>query len=114
MLTGRRRVILMSLLALFLVACLALPTYACSSIIVGKNASATGEVLFGHNEDNGGRLVMPVYVVPRMRHGPGTMITFEEGRARIPQVEETGRLSGQRPVRPGAHPLAASSSTSGG
>lgn len=65
------------------------PPDACSSIIVGKDASATGEVLFGHNEDNGGRLVMPQYYVPRMQHAPGTLLVLEGNRAKIPQVEET-------------------------
>ena len=27
---------------------------ACSTVIVGKDASATGNILVGHNEDNGG------------------------------------------------------------
>lgn len=60
-----------------------------TSIIVGKNASATGEVILAQNEDNGGRLVMPQYYVPRMQHEPDEYITFEPGSALIPQVEET-------------------------
>lgn len=85
-----RRLLLSMALTFVLVVGLALPAYAdCSTIIVGKNASATGEVLLGHNEDNGGRLVMPLYIMPRMTHEPGEMIVMEETAAPIPQVEQT-------------------------
>ncbi len=60
----------------------------CSSVIVGKSASATGEVLFGHNEDNGDN-VMLQYRVPRMTHQPGEFVTFGDSAAQIPQVEQT-------------------------
>lgn len=60
----------------------------CSTIIVGKDASKTGHVIVGHNEDDLDVVVLP-YVVPRMKHQPGEMLYFEEGRAMIPQVEET-------------------------
>lgn len=60
----------------------------CSSIIVGKDASATGEVLFGHNEDNGDN-VMLQYRVPRMTHEPGEFVTFGDSPAQIPEVEQT-------------------------
>jgi dipeptidase len=66
-----------------------LPVDACTSVIVGKNISETGEVLLGHNEDNGGRLVMLQYKVPRMKHQAGEIITLENGKAQIPQVAET-------------------------
>jgi dipeptidase len=85
-----RRLVLSAVLTFVLVIGLALPAYAdCSSIIVGKNASETGEVLLGHNEDNGGLIVMPLYIMPRMTHEPGEMIVMEANRAQIPQVEET-------------------------
>ncbi len=61
----------------------------CSAIIVGKKASATGEVLFGHNEDDSGNNVMVQYKVPRATHEPGEFLTFEPTCAKIPQVEET-------------------------
>lgn len=85
-----RQLALSAVLVFVLVLGLALPAYAdCSSIIVGKNVSETGEVLLGHNEDNGGRLVMPLYIMPRMTHEPGEYIIMEEAAAPIPQVEET-------------------------
>ncbi|HHW27563.1 MAG TPA: dipeptidase [Firmicutes bacterium] len=61
----------------------------CSAVIVGKKASATGEVLYGHNEDDSGNNVMVQYKVPRAKHEPGELITFEPTCAKIPQVEET-------------------------
>lgn len=61
----------------------------CSAIIVGKKASVTGEVLFGHNEDDSGNNVMVQHIVPRATHAPGQMLTFEPKCAKIPQVEKT-------------------------
>lgn len=61
----------------------------CSAIVVGKKASATGEVIFGHNEDDGGNNVMVQYKVPRATHKLGTFLTFEPECAKIPQVPQT-------------------------
>ena len=36
----------------------------CFGIIVGKNASATGEVILGHNEDDGGEQMLNLYAGP--------------------------------------------------
>lgn len=60
----------------------------CSTIIVGKNASVTGKVLLGHNEDDIDCIVQ-VHKVPRMKHKEGEVLTFADGTAIIPQVEET-------------------------
>lgn len=60
----------------------------CSTIIVGKNASTTGKVIVGHNEDDPAVVVLP-YKVPRMKHSKDEKIVLEDGRAIIPQVEET-------------------------
>ena len=62
---------------------------ACSAILVGKEASATGEVLFGHNEDDSGNNVMIQHLVPRATHEPGKLLEFEAECAKIPQVEQT-------------------------
>ncbi|MCR4427576.1 MAG: C69 family dipeptidase [Firmicutes bacterium] len=73
----------------FTVIVFTLPALAdCSSIIVGRNATVDGSVLLGHNEDNGGRIVMPQYIVPRMTHEPGEVIRFENGGT-TPQVPVT-------------------------
>jgi len=61
----------------------------CSAVIVGKKASATGEILFGHNEDDGGNNAMVQYRVPRATHKTDELITFEPDCAKIPQVSET-------------------------
>ncbi len=61
---------------------------SCSTAIVGKNASVTGKVLLAHNEDDTASVVQ-THLVPRIKHKPGTYITFADGKAQIPQVEET-------------------------
>ena len=68
---------------------LPLSTMACSTVIVGKDVSKTGEILIGHNEDNGGRVFNPQYWVPPAKHKAGEMITYEPTAAKIPQVRET-------------------------
>ena len=60
----------------------------CSTIIVGKNASATGKVLMAHNEDDMNCLVQ-THVVPRKTHPDGETIVYKDGPAVIPQVKET-------------------------
>lgn len=60
----------------------------CSTIIVGKNASATGKVLLAHNEDDMNCIVQ-THVVPAMDHKEGEVLTFEDGDAVIPQVPHT-------------------------
>lgn len=70
-------------------AAVSMSAMACSTVIVGKDASATGDILIGHNEDNGGRIFNPQYYVPPAKHKAGTMITYEPTAAKIPQVRET-------------------------
>ena len=60
----------------------------CSTIIVGKNASVTGKVIMAHNEDTP-NCVLQVVKVPRIKHKAGEVLTFADGDAVIPQVEET-------------------------
>ena len=60
----------------------------CSTIIVGKNATTTGHLLVAHNEDDPNCFVQS-HLVPRMKHDAGETITFPDGSAVIPQVEET-------------------------
>ncbi|MDI3523147.1 MAG: hypothetical protein PWP43_1329 [Bacillota bacterium] len=60
----------------------------CTTVLVGSKATIDGSLLVGHNEDNGGRIVMPQYYVPRMKHEPGEVIRFENGGT-TPQVPET-------------------------
>jgi dipeptidase len=60
----------------------------CSTIIIGKDASVTGKVLLGHNEDDT-NCVVATHLVPRIKHAEGETIVFDDGSAAIPQVEET-------------------------
>lgn len=62
--------------------------FNCFSIVVGKNASLDGSVLFAHNEDDGGPQIVNYYKVPRLNHKKGETITLATG-AIIPQVVET-------------------------
>jgi dipeptidase len=60
----------------------------CSTVIVGKNVSTTGKVILGHNEDTYDSVVQ-LHLVPRVKHSKGEVLTFADGRAVVPQVEET-------------------------
>lgn len=62
---------------------------ACFTVVVGKDASATGQVLLGHNEDNDLRIITNQYWVPAAEHKKGEMLKFEDKAAPIPQVEHT-------------------------
>lgn len=62
---------------------------ACSTMVVGKNVSSTGNILVGHNEDNDGRIITSQYWVPAADHAAGEMIEFEPDAAKIPQVPHT-------------------------
>ena len=70
-------------------ASLALNASACTTMIVGKDVSKTGNIIVGHNEDNGGRIMTGQYWVPAATHKAGETVKFEEAAAEIPQVEKT-------------------------
>lgn len=61
---------------------------ACFAVIVGKDASADGSVLFGHLEQNGGLRNLSYRYVPRMEHVPGSMVHLRRG-GKWPQANET-------------------------
>lgn len=61
---------------------------ACFAVVVGKDASADGSLLFGHLEQNGGLRNLSYRYVPRMQHAPGSMVELRRG-GRWPQAEET-------------------------
>lgn len=62
---------------------------ACSTLVIGKAVSETGNIIVAHNEDNGGRLFNMQHYVPAATHPKGEMIKFEPKAAAIPQVEKT-------------------------
>ena len=61
----------------------------CMTLIVGKNASATGYVLVAHNEDDSGRNVVRHAYVKPADWPEGAFLDAEEGRAKIPQARHT-------------------------
>ena len=61
---------------------------ACSSIIVGKNASANGYVMLGHTEDISPQPVINQHKLPRKQHEPGEITTLPRG-GQLNQVEQT-------------------------
>jgi len=68
-----------------------IPSYIsgdCFTVLVGKNASVDGAVLFGHNEQNGGRRIINYIYIPRMEFLPGDEVILKNG-GRLPQVKET-------------------------
>ena len=63
--------------------------FACSTIIVGRDANESGRVLVGHNEDDEGELSVHYSMVPVRGHGAGERLPAESECARIPQVPKT-------------------------
>ena len=61
----------------------------CTTVVIGRKASATGHVLIGHNEDDDKSIVM-VHSVPHQKHEAGETVTFgDRPGVKIPQVRET-------------------------
>lgn len=57
----------------------------CTSIFVGKDASATGYPIYVHVEDNGPEDAVHLKYYPWMKHGKGEIIKG----LKVPQVPET-------------------------
>ena len=55
----------------------------CMTILVGKKASTTNEVLVGHNEDAPGDFMMQTHLVNKKRRPPKTKIKFEPDLSEI-------------------------------
>lgn len=81
----------------------AFPSNACFTVIVGKDASATGEIMVGHNEDNDGRIMSNQYYVPAAKHKKGEKLVFEASAAKIPQVPETHGFWWQQTLHPAGY-----------
>jgi dipeptidase len=64
--------------------------YNCFSVLVGKNASVEGTLLFGHNDDDGFQLVNH-YVEPSRNYPKGAEQTLQHG-GKIPQVATTNKF----------------------
>ncbi|MBQ7170011.1 MAG: C69 family dipeptidase [Synergistaceae bacterium] len=65
----------------------AIESCACMTVLVGRNASATGEVLVGHNEDAPGRCTMQTHLVGKLRRHPGSKSRFEPSTAELEMPE---------------------------
>ena len=61
---------------------------ACFSIVVGKDASADGCVIMGHNEDDGAPQVVNHHKVPRKNYPPGAKVILRNGGT-LDQVPQT-------------------------
>ena len=60
----------------------------CFTVLVGKDASVDGSVMWGHNEQNGGLRIVNYRVIPRIEHEPGDLVELEKGGT-APEVVET-------------------------
>lgn len=63
-------------------------SYSCYTIVAGKKATVDGSVLFGHNEDDGGKRLFNLWRVPRLSHKPGEIVQLKNGGT-LPQVATT-------------------------
>lgn len=70
----------------------AMSAQACFTVIVGKDASSTGEIIVGHNEDNDRRILMSQYWVPAATHKKGEMIDTNRQPPKFPSSEDIGLL----------------------
>ena len=61
---------------------------ACFAVIVGREASADGSVLVGHNEENYGQHVLNFRRVGRYAYEPGSMVRLRRG-GELEQVRQT-------------------------
>ncbi|MGC9372498.1 MAG: C69 family dipeptidase [Thermovirgaceae bacterium] len=68
---------------------------ACTTIIVGKDRSATGNVLVAHNEELGWNAAQHLVAVGREKHSPGDFYETYSG-GRIKQPAETWRYIASR------------------
>jgi len=64
--------------------------FNCFTILVGKDASNTGAVLFAHNEDNFGKQLVNWYIQPSLYHHEGNEIHLKNGGS-LNQIEKTNK-----------------------
>ncbi len=84
---SRRKAAFAAVLAITILT-VAVPGRACFSIVVGKNASADGCVLVGHNEDDGAPQIVNHHKLLRKTHPAGAMVTLQTGGS-LEQVPRT-------------------------
>jgi dipeptidase len=76
---------------LLLPCCQVSEVYGCYAVIVGREASADGSVLVGHNEQNGGRRILNFRRIPPQQFPEGAVVRLRRG-GQLPQVPETAAL----------------------
>jgi len=77
----------------------------CFLVVAGRNATADGSVIMGHNEDNGIEMVFGMRRVERMVHDRGEFVELAGG-IRMAQVDTTyGYLVFEMPGKPFSHSL---------
>ena len=79
----REKLALLAVLAIVTVAGVA---NACTAIIVGKKASASGRVIVAHNNDGVGPFTMQYALLPARDHKPGETMLAEPGVAKVPEA----------------------------
>lgn len=62
----------------------------CTTLIVGKDATVDGSVLYAHNEDLSSDTAQTIDVIPRVSYKPGDVVVTELGME-VPQVEMTNK-----------------------
>ena len=68
-----------------------IPAYSvlgCFAVVVGKKASEDGSVLFGHNEQDGGKRFLNFRVIPRIKHDHQDVVRLYRGGT-LPEIPET-------------------------
>ena len=60
----------------------------CFGVVVGKKASEDGSVLFGHNEQDGGKRILNFRAIPRMKYNYGDVVRLYRGGT-LPEIPET-------------------------
>lgn len=63
--------------------------WACTTVVVGRKASATGHVIVGHNEDTGTDCTFARFLVPAAEWPAGARLPAEKGLAAVPQAPRT-------------------------
>jgi len=71
--------LLFILLFLLMVMIPASSILGCFAVVVGKNASSDGSVIFGHNEQDGGDRILNFRKIPSMTHDPDEVINLVKG-----------------------------------
>ncbi len=80
------------LFTIFVIIFTALPAQACMTILVGKKASSTGEVLVAHNEDAPGNFLMQTHIVKKTNRSLNSKLKLESDLAELDLPIETAKL----------------------